>query len=72
MCHRPLSAKTESFHAVVEWLRLSTVLGLRSWAQYGHVAHVAMWTQAYDSAWMSFGGVEVCAYPTLKAMLMQA
>jgi hypothetical protein len=31
-----------------------------------------MWAQAYDSARMSFGGVEVCAYPTLKATLMQA
>jgi hypothetical protein len=31
-----------------------------------------MWAQAYDSARMSFGGVEVCAYLALKATLMQA
>jgi hypothetical protein len=72
MCHRPLSTGTESFQAVADWLRLSTALGLRPWARYGDTAHVAMWAQAYDSARISFGGVEVCAYPALKATLMQA
>jgi hypothetical protein len=57
---------------VADWLRLPTTLGLRPWVRYGDVAHVAMWAQAYDSTRMSFGGVEVCAYPTLKATLMQA
>ena len=72
MCHRPLSANTESFQAAADWLRLPTAMRLRPWARYGDAAHVAMWAQAYDSARMSFGGVEVCAYPALKATLMQA
>jgi hypothetical protein len=72
MSRRPLSASMESFQMVANWLWLPTALGLRPWAWYGDVAHVAMWAQAYDSARMSVGGVEVCAYPTLKATLMQA
>ena len=44
-------------------------MSLRPWAQFGDAAYVSMWTHAYNSAQISFGGVQVCAFPALTATI---
>ena len=72
LCHRPLTAATDAFQHAADWLRLPTAMSLRPWAQFGDAAYVSMWAQAYNSARISFGGVQVCAFPALVATIESA
>eukprot|EP01050_Picozoa_sp_SAG11_P022297 SAG11_NODE_4181_length_2025_cov_1.713396_4_plen_173_part_00 len=72
MCAGRLPQMTAAFQEAVGWLRLPGMLGVRPWGVYGDAAHVAMWTQAFQSAQLSFGGVSVCAYPTIARTIQTA
>jgi hypothetical protein len=56
LCYRPVTQATNAFQHVADWLRLPTAMSLRPSAQFGDVAYVSMWAQAYNSARISFGG----------------